>query len=222
MSTNVTCEEELTQILNQYKRKQPEYHLILVPILSPDQKTVGFLYPVTSDFATTLPGCVEMLNRWRKDNPTLSPSRFLITHERTEKWINSAIINNDKRILFLIQDLDGMFVGHMGFTNIIPEKNSAEVDMVVRGEKKLDPGLMGLALKSLIRWGKEYLGLKYIDLVVLPYNKHGIAFYQRCGFAKDGIIPLIKVEADEEISWIRCQEPVAEPEYYFLHMALRE
>lgn len=89
-------------------------------------------------------------------------------------------------------------------------------------EKNMNPGLMGLALKSLICWGKADLALEHIDLVVLPHNEHGIAFYQRCGFEKDGIVPLIKVETDDEISWIRCRDPVAEPEYYFLHMSLHE
>lgn len=222
MSKNLDHKKMVIHTLDQYKRKQCRCHLILIPILNEAQKTVGFLRPVTADFAETIPKCVELLDRWREDNPTLSPSRFPITHERTQKWISNAIINNDKRILFMIQNLEGIYVGHIGFTNISPEKRSAEVDMVVRGEKNLNPGLMGLALKSLICWGKADLDLEYIDLVVLPHNEHGIAFYQRCGFEKDGIVPLIKVEADNEISWIRCQDPAAEPEYYFLHMSLRE
>lgn len=92
--------------------------------------------------------------------------------------------------------------------------------MVVRGEKNVYPGLMEFAMRSLIRWGKTELDLEHIDLVVLPNNAHGITFYERCGFKKDGIIPLIKVERDNEISWIRSQEPIPEPEYYFLHMSL--
>lgn len=212
--------ERAVHTLNRYKRKQCEYNLILVPILNENRETVGFLRPVTADFTATIPGCVEMLDRWRADNPTLSPSRFPITHERTRRWITDAIINNDRRILFMIQSLEGIYVGHLGFAGIAPEKQSAEVDMVVRGEKKIHPGLMGFALRSLIRWGKAELDLAHIDLVVLPYNSHGIAFYERCGFERDGIVPLVKVETGNEISWIRCQESETEPEYYFLHMSL--
>lgn len=221
MSADFTDDvEKVIHILDQYKRKQCECNLILVPILNENRETVGFLRPVTADFTATIPGCVELLDCWRADNPTLSPSRFPITHERTERWITDAIINNNRRILFMIQSLEGTYIGHLGFTGITPEKGSAEVDMVVRGEKKIHPGLVGFALKSLIRWGKEELGLAHIDLVVLPYNKHGIAFYERCGFERDGIVPLIKVESGNEISWIRSREPAADPEHYFLHMCL--
>lgn len=212
--------ERVTYILDRYKRKRNEDNYTLVPVLNEGQETAGFLRPVTADFEMTIPGCVELLNRWRVENPTLSPSRFPITSERTRRWITDAIINNDNRILFMVQSLEGTYIGHLGFTAIAPEKRSAEVDQVVRGEKNVYPGLMGFALKSLIGWGKTELGLTHIDLVVLPDNEHGIEFYKRCGFERDGIIPLIKVETDNEISWLRCQELEVEPEYYFLHMSL--
>ena len=223
MSQNtLDSKEKISYVLNRYKRKQPEFNLILVPILDNAGKVAGFLHPVTADFASTIFRCVELLDRWRKENPTLSPSRFPISHERTTNWITNSIIENNGRILFMIQNLEGSYIGHIGFTNIIPESRSGEIDMVVRGEKEINPGLMTLAMKSLIRWGKAELGLEHIDLVVLPHNDHGIEFYQRCGFKQDGVVPLIKVENNNEISWIRCKETVPDPEYYFLHMTLGE
>jgi len=215
-----TGENNIEKILDQYKRKQKEDKLILIPIFDKDEVTVGYLRPVTADFMTTMVGCVELLDRWRMENPTLSPSRFPITHERTARWVTNSIIENGKRILFMIQNLDGKYIGHMGFTNISAEQESAEVDMVVRGEKEINPGMMGHAMAALIRWGKQDLRLKEIYLAVLPYNKHGIMFYQRCGFKEAGIIPLIKVEADGEISWTRCEESSCVPEHYFLRMEL--
>lgn len=208
------------EILNFYKRKQARDKLILIPILDSEENTVGFLRPVTADFNVTIPDCVELLNRWRVDNPTLSPSRFPITHERTRRWITDAIIENDKRILFLIQALDGKYVGHIGFTNIDLKCRAAEVDMVLRGERTDILGFMGYVMSALVQWGKQELQLKHIDLVVLPSNEHAISFYRRCGFREEGIVPLIKVEEDDEISWIRCEETVPNPEFYFLHMIL--
>lgn len=208
------------EILNFYKRKRAKDTLILVPILDSAENTVGFLRPVTADFNTTIPDCVELLDRWRADNPTLSPSRFPITHERTRRWIRDAIIDNDKRILFMLQELDGRRIGHIGFTNIDAGRRSAEVDMVLRGEQTNIPGFMRNAMSALIRWGKQELLLEHIDLVVLPDNEHVISFYHRCGFRDDGIVPLIRVEENNEISWVRCKETAAAPEFYFLHMIL--
>ena len=79
------------EILNFYKRKQARDKLILIPILDSEENTVGFLRPVTADFNVTIPDCVELLNRWRVDNPTLSPSRFPITHERTRRDRKSVV-----------------------------------------------------------------------------------------------------------------------------------
>lgn len=211
---------DITNILNKYKRKCSSDLLISIPILNKEGNTIAFLRPITADFRQTIIGCVELLDRWRKENPTLSPSRFPITHERTERWITDSIINNDERILFMIQCTDGSYVGHIGFTNIDATKASAEVDLVVRGEKGPIPGLMRRAMETLICWGKAELNLMHIDLVVLPYNKHAISFYKSCGFRESGIIPLIKIESNGEISWSRCGETEGPPktEFYFLHM----
>lgn len=208
------------EVLDLYKRKRAKDKLILIPILDDDESTIGFLRPITADFDRTIPDCVQLLDRWRADNPTLSPSRFPITHERTRRWITESIINNDKRILFMIQDLSCRNVGHIGFTNIDWELQSAEVDLVLRGERVNIPGFMRHGMAALIQWGTQDLLIKHIDLVVLPYNEHAISFYQSCGFQKDGIVPLLKVEDNDEISWIRCKEFVPDPEFYFLHMSL--
>lgn len=210
------------EILNCYKRKQAKDKLILIPILNAEESTIGFLRPITADFDTTIPDCVQLLDRWREDNPTLSPSRFPITHERTRRWIKDMIIDNDKRILFMLQELDGRKIGHIGFTNIDLVRHSGEVDLVLRGERTDIPGFMGYAMSALTQWGKQELLLRHIDLVVLPYNEHAISFYRRCGFREDGVIPLIKIEENNEVSWARCEKAVSAPEFYFLHMILCE
>lgn len=209
------------EILNCYKRKQAKDKLTLLPILDSGGDTIGFLHPITADFEKTIPECVELLDRWRTENPTLSPSRFPITHERTRRWVTNSIINNDKRILFMIQTLEGRNVGHIGFTNIDFDRHSAEVDMVLRGEPVEISGFMRYAMETLVQWGKRELLLEHIDLVVLPYNERAIAFYHHCGFREDGIVPLLKIEENNEISWIRCKEHVPDPEFYFIHMILR-
>lgn len=210
----------IAEIINQYKRKQAADRLILIPILDSEENTVGFLRPVTADFNTTIPNCVELLDRWRADNPTLSPSRFPITHERTRQWVKDAIINNDRRILFLVQALDGRYVGHMGLTAICPEQNCAEIDLVVRGVKGVVPGLMGYAMEAMTRWGKQELKLEHIAVMVLWDNIKGIEFYNRCGFEKEEMIPLLRVEKENEISWIPCRALQGEAEKYYFHMRL--
>ena len=213
-------EEKVKRVLDQYKRKQAGDALILLPILGAEKQTIGFLHPVTADFKSTMTHCVELLDRWRKDNPTLSASRFPITHERTEKWVTETIIKNDRRILFFVQALDGRYIGHMGFNDICAEQGSAEIDLVVRGVKNTLPGLMGYAMEALTRWGKRELQLEHIAVMVLWDNTKGIKFYSRCGFKKGETIPLLKVERGNEVNWIPCRDLLCEAEKYYLRMRL--
>lgn len=211
-------QDTVIHTVDQYKRKKPSDKLILVPILNEDQKTIGFLHPVTADYRETIPGCVELFSRWRVENPTISTARFAVTHERTEKWLDNLLISNNNRFIFLIQELSGEYIGHIGFANFRYDHRIAEVDSVLRGKKEGNPGIMQYAMQSLIHWGKETLGLEHIDLEVLSDNDHAISFYQRCGFYHDGQIPLEKVETPDEVKWVPCEDRSKEAEKYYLHM----
>ena len=213
-------EKKVIDMLNQYKRKQAESYLILIPILDGGGSTIGFLRPITADFRTTMADCVELLDQWRIENPCMSPSRFPITHERTERWIIDSIINNDKRILFLIQSLANRYIGHMGFTNICPEQCSAEIDLVVKGQKDTPYGFMTCAMNAMVQWGKRELRLEHIAVVVLWDNACGISYYKRCGFNEEELIPLKRVEAQDEITWVPCESTPDRAEKYYLHMRL--
>ncbi len=90
-------EKNVIDILNQYKRKQAESYLMLIPILDGGGSTIGFLRPITADFKTTMADCVELLDQWRLENPCMSPSRFPVTHERTERWVIAASSARDGR-----------------------------------------------------------------------------------------------------------------------------
>ncbi len=213
-------EKLLKEKLDQYKRKQNSDNLILIPILDANKNTVGFLRPITADFKETINRCVELLSRWRAENPTLSPTRFRVTLEGTERWINNLVIGNDQRILFMVQDLRENYIGHMGFAGFDCMTQSAEVDLVVRGEKNVALGLMEYAVQALARWGKRELGLEHISLDVLWDNAHAISFYERCGFQKGELIPLTKEEAQGEIRWIPHRGVQFNAEKYYLHMTL--
>lgn len=210
----------LTALLNQYKRKEPDAPLVSLPILDENGGLRGFLRPVTADFRQTIPSCVQLFSRWRRENPTLSPARFEITDERTENWLQRLVVDNDQRFLFMVQTPVGKSVGHIGFASFRYAERAAEVDSVLKGEKEGTPRLMEYAMAALVRWGKETLGLKHIDLEVLRDNEHAISFYRRCGFRDAELIPLEKIEADGEIKWRPYDDLSRKAEKYFLHMTL--
>lgn len=120
----------------------------------------------------------------------------------------------------MIQSLDNRYIGHIGFNEICPEQHSAEIDLVVKGQKDIPYGFMCCAMDSLVRWGKRELLLKHIAVVVLSDNVRGISYYKRCGFKEEEIIPLEKVEMQGEITWFPCQNAPDKAEKYYLHMRL--
>lgn len=214
----MSYEEYIISVLDKYKRKDPREKLIITPILGKHGNTIGFLRPVTADFKKTMPNCAELFGTWRKENPTFSPSRFIITEESTENWLANNIINNSQRILFAILNLPGEYIGHIGFANFRYSTKTAEVDCVLRGVKNKIPQLMEYAMRTLIHWGKEELLLEHIDLKVLWDNEHAISFYQRCGFQKRELIPLKRVEINGEIQWHSLENSEVGAEKYYLHM----
>ncbi len=48
--------------------------------------------------------------------------------------------------------------------------------------------------------------IEHIDLVVLHNDRAPISFYFPCGFSNDGFIPLVKIEANGEVSWERVSK----------------
>ena len=59
----------------------------------------GILIPIPYDYPSKMPECAELLSRWRVENPGLSPARFPVSNERTEKWLRNSILENDYRVM---------------------------------------------------------------------------------------------------------------------------
>lgn len=214
--------EIIIPIMDRYKRKQETDYLILIPILNDENKTVGYLHPVTKDYKQRIENCVSLFSQWRKENPTLSPARFEITDERTDNWLKKVVVDNDNRILFIVQDTIGTSIGHIGFASFRYDTQTAEVDSVLKGVKTGYPCFMEYAMKALLKWGKEVLEIEHFDLEVIWDNDHAIRFYERCGFEKDHLIALEKEELSDEIRWVVSKDQNVKAEMYYQHMIWKE
>ena len=51
-------------------------------------------------------------------------------------------------------------------------------------------------------------------------NAGGISYYKRCGFKEEELIPLKRVEAQGEITWVPWESTPDRAEKYYLHMRL--
>lgn len=176
--------------LNKLKCKNPLAPLQCLPIHDSQMTIVGYLRPITYNYQLTLPGCPELLARWRNENAHMSPEQFVATAESTENWLNKLVLARNDRILFLIVANDGTKVGHIGLASFDFKKKSCEIDAVLRGVKTGYPGMMTFALNSLIYWGLTELKVKQILLRVLANNLRAIEFYSRNNFVRLKDIPV--------------------------------
>jgi len=161
-------------------------------------KLVGFLYPlgypnVWSSHNNIL---VPLLAKWRSENIYAFKNQDKISIEKTRKWMIENVFKNKDKILFMIYDLYNKPLGHIGLAEFNYEENSCEIDNVIRGEKDI-PGMMTFALTAIIKWAKEVLNIKEINLRVLIGNEHAFKFYEKNGFKYYG--------EDEEFIKIKLQ-----------------
>ena len=177
----------------------------------------GVLVAIPFDYCFKIPDCVELLSQWRIENPSLSPTRFPVSNERTENWLQKSILNNPFREMFMIQNTERKNIGHIGISEMNFETSTVRIDSVMKGVKDECPGIMALVIGFLKTWCKNNLEAEYVDLVVLDDNIRAIKLYMSCGFSVVDIIPLKKQESGCEINWI-ADYSTKNAEKRFLHM----
>ena len=207
-------------MLNNWKSKSPCGCLSVIPIYDYEGVICAYLRPLTVDYEILNPNIVRKITSWRNANKDSFFTSFHATDTGTKAWLNS-ILQDDSKMLFIIQDLHNRELGHMGYSNINREKKSGEIDAVIRGEQSGTPFIMTHSLKGLLKWGRSVLRLNDISLSVFKHNKRAIKLYERCGFKYANEIPLRKVEQDGVIYYEEAADIVMS-EFYKLVMVFEK
>jgi len=147
---------------------------------------------------------IDLLGKWRKENEAFFLAQFEVTFERTLAWYYAQLIDKPDRLLFIIRTGSG-YVGHAGLFRFDFARRSCEIDNIVRGEKSY-PGIMGASILSMMKWGKETLGLEGYTLKVLGDNKRAVRLYEKLGYEETGRIPLVLVSGKDGHEWTEAPE----------------
>ena len=179
----------------------------------------GYLLPVGEVHADdeTL---IDLITRWRAENSFAFPTRFPVSAERTSRWLRERLLEVDDRLLFLVLTPRGVVVGHLGIAGALSGDERVEIDNVVRGEKKAEPGMMSVAMQALLTWIDERLGPRQIYLRVLGSNRHAVAFYERLHFETIDSVPLGRI-VDGDTESLEEAPPGVVPDDSFVVMAFR-
>ena len=171
-----------------------------------------YLVPVGKFFADDS-SLVSAMGKWRDAHQYAYPSRFAVTDTGTAKWLKSAVIDNENRLLFLMQDPSGKYLGHIGFLKL--DETRCEIDNVLRGESEV-PGIVNSALRELERFASEELGLESLELRVLASNSHAVDFYLRNDYHEIKRIGLANSGAAGEVNLVESNENISD---HFIVMA---
>lgn len=183
-------------LLNSVKATASYQPCLGIPIGEPIR---AFLRPVITVNAKESSEDVNHLTTWRNRFVNAFLTEFEATPQRTAYWLREMISNDDSRILFMVDDLNGKTFGYIGLAFIDWNKKSGEADSVVRGGSA-EPGLMTEVLRTLLTWAQGQLGLETIGVRVRSDNP-ALSFYEKFGFVELNRVPLKKTKKDNMVIW---------------------
>ncbi|MGV3618483.1 MAG: bifunctional GNAT family N-acetyltransferase/PLP-dependent aspartate aminotransferase family protein [Fimbriimonas sp.] len=176
----------------------------------------GYLLPVCELHAED-DELIALLGRWREESAHVYPTQFPVTFEGTKRWLRARVLDDPNRILFLITDLGGKPIGHVGFASALNDEGLLELDNLLRGSFRGHRELVPIAVKALLDWAQDTIAPAGFYLRVLASLKHVIKLDQRLGFVEEGRIPLRKEVDGECVAYVEDYE-VAEPDEWFMRM----
>lgn len=159
----------------------------------------AFLRPIATADGRLDETDLILLSDWRNRYVKSFLTEFHAYPARTAEWLTKFVHHNDGKILFMLEDLNGERLGHIGLAFIDWENSYGEADAIVSGGNS-PPGLMKIALQTTLRWAREQLGLEKLGVRVRSDNS-ALDFYTKVGFVETKRVPLGLSKDGDGITW---------------------
>ena len=193
---------------------------VVLPVCR-DGAVIARLEPVTWADADA-DAAVALLAEWRGAAADAFPSQFPVTLSGTQRWLVKQLLETPDRVLFWVTAPDGRRLGHLGLFRYDPAEREIEIDNVVRGVPGEMPGVMAAALRTLLDWTFEKLGMTAVFLRVFSDNARALRLYERLGFREILRVPLARVQEGEVVRWVEVEGSYRRPvSRYFVTLGLR-
>lgn len=182
-----------------------------IQIKDSDDSIVGSLLPVTKlDLEDK--NSIQLLTKWRNLHNYAYPLRTIVTENSTKNWLLNLVLENKKRTMFWVLDLNGNKIGHVGL--VINIDNNIELDNILRGKDKTPKGIMSNAIKALETLLETEFLFSKAYLKVLQSNTHALNFYKKLHYVRIDKIPLKSESQNGKVLLI----PGSPAEDYFIVM----
>ena len=132
---------------------------------------------------------LEHYHRWINDPEVvdmLGVSRLPLSMQDEREWLEEALDRQKEARSFTILTKKGHPIGNIGFNHLTYNNRHGTIGIMI-GEKGFwNRGYGTDAMRTLMRFGFEELGLIRIELRVDSMNERAIACYKKCGFVVEG------------------------------------
>jgi RimJ/RimL family protein N-acetyltransferase len=110
----------------------------------------------------------------------------LLGRAAIERFVRQALADPTEA-RFMIEVEDGTLIGQIRLIGIHPH-GRAELAILIGEKAYWSRGYGGDAIRTLLRFAFEDLGLRRVTLITDADNARGIACYERCGFRHEGVL----------------------------------
>ena len=125
-----------------------------------------------------VPDYLAMVNDWERVGKLIGSRRDPISEEKERRWVQKKLAENAPLFSMLEQDT-GAFIGNIELMDIAD--GAGELGIAITAAMQ-DRGYGTEAVRAMVDYGMDTLGLRRVFLKVFPDNARAIRVYEKCGF----------------------------------------
>ena len=164
-----------------------------LPVIDKLDRVLGFIEAIDKKHLND--EFIKKMHKWRQENRQWYMTEFKPDVEKTRSWIIKELIENDKRLFFLVKDIKHDLVGHYGVRDIF--RGEAQLDNPLNGEQTGEKGLftcVGITLMDIV-FKEKNVDCFYVQ--AFSNNEKSIILHERMGMTYAASFFLKRVIVDE-------------------------
>ena len=175
---------------------------------------IGYAMPI-GYFFENQKKLLDKLVDWRETFNYVYPTRFKVTPEGTARWLKLGVIENDDRLLLLVQNNAGDYIGHIGLLRIGP--NKYELDNLIKDVDKspLNIKLMTAAIYEIENFAVKEFGITELELRTLGTNLTAQKYLSKLGYVEFNRYGLKDTGQGTDVNLIESETDIVD---YFVQM----
>ena len=125
-----------------------------------------------------VPDYLAMVNDWERVGKLIGSRRDPISEEKERRWVQKKLAEGAALFSMLEKDT-GAFIGNIELMDIADR--AGELGIAITAAMQ-DKGYGTEAVRAMVDYGMDTLGLRRVFLKVFPDNARAIRVYEKCGF----------------------------------------